>query len=304
METARLPLNVVARRVGAAGPSGAAPVGPNPPRYDVGSGLAQDPGFPENALLFLAGARELPSQCKWFGAIGTVVVLLSGVSPLFCGVGVRPGFFCTETARGPRRATEKSPPSTQCRDRRRHKMLPAVPDRCFNPPLFQSTAAPFHRDRQPKVAGRPVPKCKHCESQWSSWSSGCLRVKTENRMNERPSCTLPLAGTPRWSPRPGGDRAARHRSRLIQTRWLAHKFIAKHGIIWPIWRDALRRSSRTERCILRELPGSPDCPASRTPLPCHLPMGGPWYPADPAFPVRVKILQIIDTIIDRNFDEV
>ena len=75
------------------GASGTAPVGPNPPRHDVDGGLAQDPGHRENAFLFLAGTRELPSQRKWFGAIGTVVVLLSGVLPLFCGVGVRPGIF-------------------------------------------------------------------------------------------------------------------------------------------------------------------------------------------------------------------
>ena len=44
-------------------------------------------------LFFRMRNKELPSQCKWFGAIGTVVVLLSGVLPLFCGVGVRPGIF-------------------------------------------------------------------------------------------------------------------------------------------------------------------------------------------------------------------
>ena len=60
-------------------------------------------------------------------------------------------FFCTETARGPRRATENPPPSTQCRDRRLHKMLPAVPDRCFNPPLFQSTAVSIHRCFNPPL---------------------------------------------------------------------------------------------------------------------------------------------------------
>ena len=140
-------------------------------------------------LFFLIRNKEFSSQCKWFGAIGTVVVLLSGVLPLFCGVGVRPGFLCTETARGPRRATEKPPPPTQCRHWRRHKMLSAAPDHYFspgplfqstaapihrwaNPPLGQSTAGPTHRDSRTKIAGRQVPKCKHSESQWSSWSSG------------------------------------------------------------------------------------------------------------------------------------
>ena len=49
-------------------------------------------------------------------------------------------FFCTETARGPRRTTEKPPSPAQCRHWRRHKMLPTTPDRCFNPPLRLSTA--------------------------------------------------------------------------------------------------------------------------------------------------------------------
>ena len=113
-------------------------------------------------------------------------------------------FFCTETARGPRRATEKSPPPTQWRHKRRHKMLPTTPDRCFNPPLRQFT-----------VIANPKSRAVRSRSASTATLSGlreppaCLRVKTENRMNERAICPLPLAGTPRLSPRPGGDRAAR-----------------------------------------------------------------------------------------------
>ena len=75
------------------GPSGVAPVRLNPPRHDGGGGLGQYPGHRKNALLLPAKTKEFPSQCKWFGAIGTVVVLLSGVLPFVCGVGVRPGIF-------------------------------------------------------------------------------------------------------------------------------------------------------------------------------------------------------------------
>ena len=146
-------------------------------------------------LFFLIRNKEFSSQCKWFGAIGTVVVLLSGVLPLFCGVGVRPGFLCTETARGPRRATEKprlrridaTGGGIKCFQQRRTAV--SISYRCFKLPLFQATAvsihccfnpgllfqfttAPIHCDLRSQIAGRQVPKCKHSESQWSSWSSG------------------------------------------------------------------------------------------------------------------------------------
>ena len=110
------------------------------PSHDVGGGLAQDPGDRKNALLFLAGTRELPSQCKWFGAIGQS----SYCCPVSCRCSVEwvsgREFFCTETARGPRRATEKPPPSTQCRENRRRlksfqQSRTAVSiHRCANPP--------------------------------------------------------------------------------------------------------------------------------------------------------------------------
>ena len=116
---------------------------------------------------------------------------------MFCGVGVRPGFFCTETARGPRRATEKPPPPTQCRHWRRHKMLPATltrvsaPDCCFNPPLRQSTAIANPKSRAVRSRSASTANLSGLRG-----PRACLRVKTKKRMNERATCPLPICTFP------------------------------------------------------------------------------------------------------------
>ena len=79
--------------------------------------------------------------------------------------------------------------------------------RCFNPPLGQSIAIANPKSRVVRSRSANTANLSGLRE-----PPTCLRVKTENRMNERacctlPICTFPLAGTPRLSPRPGGDRA-------------------------------------------------------------------------------------------------
>ena len=50
--------------------------------------------------------------------------------------------------------------------------------------------------------------------------------------------------------------------------WISNKFIPDNNRNLPVQPDALRRSSRTERCVLRELPASSDCPVARSPGNC------------------------------------
>ena len=117
-----------------------------------GHGLTRSPGNCDAEPSKIMGSQARCARRR-IAVLCLAIRLWSG-----CQAG---NFLCTETARGRRRTTEKSPPPTQCRQRRRDKMLPASPDRCAIPPLRQSTAM-----ANPKSPAVSSPRRQPSDSPW------------------------------------------------------------------------------------------------------------------------------------------